>query len=57
MTRQFIDKFTKVSGERYQAFDRLESIIDACKDLLHATEYKSIKLIIKYLRAEKIKGK
>lgn len=57
MIRLFIDRFTKTSGEKNKAFDRLDNIIDTCKDLLNDIEYKSIKIIIKYLKAENIKGK
>jgi hypothetical protein len=57
MTHQFVDRFTKDNGNKYQALDRLDAIIDVCKNLLNTIEYKSIKIIIKYLRAEKMKGK
>ncbi|HBB03666.1 TPA: hypothetical protein DCZ39_02040 [Patescibacteria group bacterium] len=58
MTHQFINRFSKNDGgDKYQGLDRLDIIIDTCKDLLNTIEYKSIKIIIKYLRAEKIKRK
>lgn len=57
MTEQFITRFTKEGGDKYQALDRLESIIEACQNLLTTTEYKSVKIISKYLRAENIKWK
>ncbi|MFA6255823.1 MAG: hypothetical protein WC606_01445 [Candidatus Absconditabacterales bacterium] len=50
-------QFSKAVRYKYQALDRLENIVDSCKNLLNTIEYKSIKIIIKYLRAEKIKGK
>jgi hypothetical protein len=50
-------QFSKAVRYKYQALDRLENIVDSCKNLLNTIEYKSIKIIIKYLRAEKIKWK
>jgi hypothetical protein len=57
MTHQFVDRFTRENWNKYQALDRLDNIIDTCKNALNTIEYKSMKIIIKYLRAEKMKGK
>ena len=57
MTEQFIQRFLKESGDLAHAFERIGSLVEASKDALSSLEYKAIKIITKYLKAEKMTKK
>ncbi len=61
MVNDFMERFTKSDKvnlwSKLDALNLLDTIIDMIGDSLSKVEFKSTKLIIKYLKAENIKGK